>query len=208
VTIADAIWTAGDPLRVGAVWWEGPNYRRQDDQGTYGTVTFAGDQVVGAFFDMHSARNPVASGSTPDLRPFFAGIPPDLFTLAQTQTMRNLIFPYRGREEPLVTAAFWSEGDRLTAAEPWSQAVANGAHLVRIEVMDTEEAIAEARDDYDFDEWQIALLRTLYSRRLRAPDGVVVLSDRERGDLVSKGDEGVAESLSLLSSIGIVLPAQ
>jgi hypothetical protein len=74
--------------------------------------------------------------------------------------------------------------------------------------MGTKEAIAEVRDDYDFDERQIALLRTLFSRRLHAPDGIVVLSGRERGDLVSKGDEGVAESLSLLSSIGIVLPAQ
>jgi hypothetical protein len=88
VTIAHAVWTAANPDFAYAVSWDGANYNLNNAQGTRGTVTFADDVVVGAFFDSHSSRSPFISKKRSNPLTYFRGAPPSVVTLAETQTLR------------------------------------------------------------------------------------------------------------------------
>jgi hypothetical protein len=188
------------------VAWYGSNYCRNDSQGTEGVIAFAEPRLVGVFFDVHSLRSPFRSGRVFDERPFFAGAPHDLLALAHEQAMSFILQEYQGASVPLITAAFWSEGERLTAAEPWPAVVEHGAHLVAIEVMETDQAMAELENNYALSPGQMTLVRALYSRKRAAPDMPVVLTERERGILLSAGAAGLDESRVLLQAIGIAIP--
>lgn len=206
-TIAWAIWVAHHPFFSGELSWDGPNYVLNNSQGTNGTVTFAGDRVVGAFFDLHSSRSPFQSESNNyTLAPFFVGMPQGLLTLAHEQTVQYLIEEIEGTCKPIITAAFWSEGEHLTAAEPWPEVVKHGAHIVRKEVMGMEEAIAAWQEDCELSSAQVDLLRSLFTRKMKTPNGPLILGRRERGVLISDGDEGLGDSRELLAAVGIILP--
>jgi hypothetical protein len=188
------------------VAWYGSNYYRNDTQGTEGVITFAEPRLVGVFFDVHSPRSPFRSGRVYDERPFFAGAPHDLLALAHERTVSFMVQEYQGASVPLITAAFWSEGERLTASEPWPDVVEHGAHLVGIEVMETEQAMAELENNYALSPEQMTLVRALYSRKRAAPDTPAVLTERERGMLLSAGATGLHESRVLLQAVGIAIP--
>ena len=48
---------------------------------------------------------------------------------------------------PCVTAAFWNEGESIRAVDPWEVVLAEGAQLIRIELMDNlDRAIDEWRE--------------------------------------------------------------
>jgi hypothetical protein len=141
-----------------------------------------------------------------DERPFFAGAPHDLVVLAHEQTMSFIIQEYQGDAVPLITATFWSEGESLTAAEPWPAVMEHGAHLVEIEVMETDQAMAELENGYALSPEQMTLVRALYSRKKAAPDTPIVLTEHERGMLISAGAAGLDESRALLKSVGIAVP--
>ena len=144
--------------------WDGPNYSRQDSQGTYGTITFAEDGLVGVFRDEHSPRAPRHSEAEYDLAQRLSGMPSDLVALAEREALQYVFDEYQGQVGPIITAAFWSTGDDVTAAEPWPTVVEHGAHLVRIEAMETEAAIVEWQQEYEWDAAEVTLLRSFFSR--------------------------------------------
>src|SRR5688500_19731411 len=80
--VAHSIAIAKNPEFTYELWWEGPNYNRQNGQGTRGTITFMGDRLVGAFCDDNSLCAPWRSGGSYSLEPFFVGMPEGLVKLA------------------------------------------------------------------------------------------------------------------------------
>lgn len=205
-TIAHAIWVAHHPDLAYEQSWEGPNYIVQNSMGAYGTVTFAENSVVGVFFDSHSSRSPYRSEGSYDLRSFLSGIPENLLVLANQEALQYVLQEYKGITMPIITAAFWSEDDYLTAAKPWQEVFANGAHLVRIQLLDTEKAIAEWQTNYELKSSQVELTRSLFYRKVTRPQTQIVLDDQERSVLASDGTEGIEVSRELLAGIGIILP--
>lgn len=203
-TLAHAIWVCANPALSFELSWDGPNYSRQDSSGTRGTITFLGEHVVGAFRDDNSPRTPWRSGHSYDLVSYLRRMPQDLVKIAEDQTLQYLIDEYRGTLGSIVTALFWSEGDHLTASEPWGDVLAHGAHLVRNELTPTEEAITLWQTEYELTDSQVKFLQSLFERKTRGCDVSIELSYEERKVLTTKGNLGLVESRRLFSKFGIV----
>jgi hypothetical protein len=206
VTIAHSIFTSGHPELAHEQSWDPPNYNVQDSQGSLGTVTFGDEGTVAAFFDLHSPRNPLATQEPYKVDDRLAEMPTNLRALAREEALQYLLQDYKGEKVPLITATFWSEGDRLVAAEPWPSLLTNGGHLVESHLRPVQEAIREWQSQYGFSPAQVSLLRSLFERKLATENGSVVLTPAERNSLVTGGDEGLELSRELLSSIGITIP--
>src|ERR1044072_4750888 len=124
--------------------WDGKNYILNNADGTYGAITVDDMHIVGAFFDSESSLNPYVSKVPHDIAALFRGMPPQLRSIADNQTLKYNRQVYRGELVSLITALFWSDGEYLSAALPWQQVFRNGAHIIRVELMeDTEAALKE-----------------------------------------------------------------
>ncbi len=207
-TIAHAISLAHDPTLSYEVFWENLNYTRQDSAGSRGAITFAENYAVGAFFDEHSSRNPFRSANPGgyDLASFFVGIPVEQLSRLQEETLQYLVEEYGGELKPVITSAFWSEEESLSAAEPWDEVYRHGAHLIRIEIMDEEAALAALQSEYEFPASQMTLLHSLFTRRVTGFDNHLILDQSEYATLTFNGIIGLDESKRLLETINIKCP--
>ncbi|HEV3256092.1 MAG TPA: hypothetical protein VG013_04370, partial [Gemmataceae bacterium] len=116
-----------------------------------------------------------------------------------------------GRNIPSVTTAFWDAGEHLTAADPWEVALAHGARLVRIEVMeDIDQALAEWQEDYEMSAEQVAFARSLFNRKLAQPEARIELTEADAEWLKTTSEEpseeGIAACREKLAAIGIRMP--
>jgi len=112
---------------------------------------------------------------------------------------------------PAVTAAFWDDGGRLAAADPWATVLAHGARLVRFELMeDIGGALAEWWEDYEMTAEQAAFARSLFDRKMARPEAVVALTRVEVEWLKSTSEEpkqeGIAVCREKLAAVGILMP--
>lgn len=203
VSIAYAISYAESAILAHECSWDGLNYNRQDSQGTRGTVVFGEQGLVGLVRDDRSPAAPWHREGVYDFDAFLRGLPPDLSELAH-EASQYLLDEYDDRVQPIITAAFWNQGDALVGAATWPELYAHGAHLFRIECMQHEAALLECQADFEFSDDQLALLKSLFERRINASSLPIKLEDWEYEMLVSKGADGLAESQELLEAIGIV----
>jgi len=203
-TIAHAIAVVADPSFAYELGWDGPNYVHQDSQGTRGTVTFLDGFAIGAFCDDNSPRAPWNSEGTYDLQFYLAEMPDDVRVAARDQTLKYLYDEWDEVSGPIITAVFWSDNEYTYAGEPWQDVVFHGAHLLRIELMETEQAIQELRAEYEFSELQVTLLRQLFNRKVAQPDSSIELNKQELEMLQVNGSIGLTEGRELLASIGFL----
>ena len=162
--------------------------------------------MVAAFSDVHSLHSPFRSGEIRDPEALFAGAPAEVVTLARETTLHYLLDKIDGKVTPVVTAAFWSQGNDLIAAEDWDSVIEHGAHLLKAELLEPYDAFQFLREDYEMPEPQIELVQTLFERKLASPDSTLVLTASEKTVLTAEGVDGMAEARELLASVGIVLP--
>jgi hypothetical protein len=205
-TIAHAIFTAGHPELANEQSWDGFSYNIQDSQGSLGTITFAEEGTVGAFFDSHSSRNPFSSGEPYDMNSRLVEMPADLRALAEHEALQYLIQDYNGADVPLITTAFWSEGDFLAAAEPWADVFSNGAHLVQTQLRRTDESIGVWRSHYGLTSSQVGLLRSLFARKVAASEAPIILTSQEKAALLERGSQGLDQSRALLAEVAVTVP--
>lgn len=191
--------------------WDGKNYVINNLDGTYGAITFDGGNVVGVFFDAQSRHNPFGSDEKYDMEQFLAGMPKVLRSLAEEQTLRYNRQTYQGKAVPLITAAFWSEGEYLTAAFPWQEVLSDGAHIISNELLDdTEAALREWQDAYQCSSEELALARSLFERNVANPSTPIVLSHSDL-ELLRKGSQdsgALTDSLNALEPTGIYAPVE
>jgi hypothetical protein len=204
VSIAYAISYAESAILAHECSWDGLNYNRQDSQGTRGTLAFGNQGVVGLVRDDRSPAAPWHREDAYDVDAFLQGLPPDLSELAH-EASQYLLDEYNDRVQPIITAAFWYQGDALVGAATWPELYAHGAHLFRIECMQHETALLECQADFELSDDQFALLKSLFERRINASSLPIKLEDWQYEMLVSKAADGLAESLELLETIGIVV---
>jgi hypothetical protein len=201
-TIAHAIWLIKHPELVHEQSWDGSNYNVQDTMGSLGTITFGSEGTVAAFFDVHSPRNPFRSGTGHALAELLAGMPASLRALAERETLQYLLQEYKGTTQPVITAAFWSEGESVVAAEQWDQVLSNGAHLAKLQLLGAA-ALGEWQKLYKFNSREFELVRSLFSRKMSNPDETVILTASE-ADTILTDAPGVDESKALLRQIRIL----
>jgi hypothetical protein len=210
-TIAHAIWVVAHPILAAAQGWDGATYLLNDGSGDRAAITFAPGRVAAAFFDLHSERCPfrreprLPFGATYHTEDYFAGAPESILELARRETLQYLFDDYQGRAQPVITAACWSADEALTAREPWPQVCAHGAHLIAIQTLPPEDAMAAWAEEYELGDNQAALLRTLFARRI-ATSGPLTLDVREHRILIEQGEAGLAQSREIFAAIGIELP--
>jgi hypothetical protein len=204
-TIAYAVWVIQHPNLSNEQSWDGINYNIQNNMGAYGTITFASQGIVAAFFDLHSSKNPFMSDGDYDQNRFLNGIPKELLSLAKEETLQYLIQEYRDEEIPIITTAFWSKNDYLIAAESWKKVFNNGAHLIQNQLLEIEAAIIQWQVNYDLSDLQIDLVFGLFIRRMENPNHPVIFTSQEVATLITHGDEGINISRELLTAVGINL---
>ncbi len=206
-SIVSAIAVARDPNFARYLSWDGKNYVLNNADGTYAAITIDGANVVGVFFDSQSPLSPYRSSEKYGIEVFFRGMPTPLRSIAENQTLRYNRQIYRGETVPIITAAFWSDGEFLTAAFPWQEVLQNGAYIIRVELSsDTNAALNEWQDSYQCSSEEIALARSLFERKMSDPLQPIVLSKQEVESLrrLSKTSEALADSLRALEPIGIM----
>ncbi|HRQ36762.1 MAG TPA: hypothetical protein PLD25_02475 [Chloroflexota bacterium] len=205
-TIAHAIWLIQYPDFAHEQSWDGINYSVQDSQGTRGTITFSDNDVIGVFRDENSRRSPLTLDNGYDLSKYFAGIPPRLMKIAEQEALQYVLEEYQGSVIPIVTAAFWSNDKFLAGADSWKDIYTHGAHVLRVQILDTETAIKEWQDNYEMSAPKVALMRSLFNQRLKNPKKELVLTGEELIILKGKGSRGIEESRELFAGINIVVP--
>jgi hypothetical protein len=140
-------------------------------------VTFFKDGCVGALYDVHS--NHTWGWLTRNQEAFFARMPAEHRVIAEQITLQYLLQEREGTILPLVTAAFWNQGEELMAAVPWQEMIDNGGHILRIQLLDTEPALAEWAEDYQMTVDQLAFVRRVFRRRFEAKAAWMELSEAE-----------------------------
>ena len=171
--------------------------------GSRGTITFDRTRIVGVFFDENNSRDPFHHGADYDYGSLLVGMPDHLLSLAHNEALQYVLQSYRGRTAPTITAAFWSDGEYLMAAEPWPEVLHHGAHLVSTRLLHPEKAISEWQHSYELLSSQVDLVRTLFERSVADIGTPVSLSRSEIEVLVLNGTQGLEQSRDLLAAVGI-----
>lgn len=196
-SIAHAVFIANNDLLAYEVSWDGANYNLNNTQGCHGTITFGKDYVIGAFFDVHSSRSPFRGHKSYDLDSFFVGIPENLYSIAKGETLQYLLDDYQGLTIPIISTAFWSDAEHLTAAESWESVLLHGGFIVEPEIAHLSDALAEIKDNYGFSSSQIEFVRSLFTRKINDPQGIITLTDSDYAFATT-------DSRELLKAIGIL----
>lgn len=167
-SIVNATMVAENPFFRRFLFWDGNNYVLNGANGTYATVAFGGPTgpLVAVFFDVHSRLNPMPFGSSCDVEPFFKGMPPLQRSIAFDRALLYNRQDVDGRAVPVVTAAFWDNGEFLTGAFTWKEIFDNGAHVIEVELMDPQIGICELEDGYEMTKKQVEFACTVFKRRM------------------------------------------
>lgn len=205
-TIAYGVFLVSDGSLSHELSWDGSQYNRQDSQGTRGTVSFVGDRIVAAFFDEKSPSSPYRMSTNYDYHSFLQGMPPDLQGIAERTTLQYLLEDYGNRSLPIITAAFWGDGGNLVAAHPWQDVYANGAHILKNEILSLDDAIEAWSEDFELSPPRADLFHALAYRSAYRSHEKIRLTVEELQILASEGDIGIEAARVLLSHVDIILP--
>jgi hypothetical protein len=208
-TIVTAIMAADCQFYASDCGWDGTNYWAYNQQSATATFLFSFSpsiRVVGGFFDAKSDRSPYHWKEYS--LDFVLREMPDEHRLLLMSGLPLYFERMSGTDIPCITAAFWDEGEYLASADSWDALLANGARLVRIQLLgDHDEAIKEWSTNFGMAQQQESFVRKLFKRKLAQPEGIVELSGRETAWLVSTSEdpegEGIAACRNLLAKIGI-----
>jgi hypothetical protein len=194
--------------------WVGQDYLGENDQGLYGTISFAGKLLVGTFFDSRSPRGPYRDPNNYNLNRFFEGCPSCHRCLLEMRP--NLAPELQDKGIRCATTAFWNNGDFLVAADPWEVVLNEGGRLIRIELMEnTDEALTEWQMEMEMKPEQVAFARSLLDRKMAhgiemfdlTKDEVAFLRSTSEKPSDEKSDE---ERMTVcryrLAALGVLMP--
>jgi hypothetical protein len=179
-------------------------YLYDGTDGNYATVIFEQGKVMGSVYEKESERSLRHRDEPYDLSALFRGMPASHQPLADLM-LSSWHTEINGQKVPFITAAFWNEGEYLTAAEPWEDVYRNGGELLRIQLLeDPEKAIAEWKVNCQLTSTQTNLARSLFYRKMSQPDQIIVLTPDEVDVLLGTSTE--AESLAVQLMQGLAGP--
>lgn len=196
-SIAHAIMVAHYPYLSNEHSWDGFNYNVQDSEGTRGTVTFQNNYLVAAFRNNETVPRKF---TTMD---FFQGAPDKIIEIAETETLQYLLESVNGEDIPLITTAFLGIENQIFSLDSFDIMLENGGGLLKRQVMEFHLAIESWEEYYEMTEEQNTLLKNIYQRKVSNPDGKIVLSLKEINLIGTDDEEGLNESRTSFSEIGI-----
>lgn len=208
-TIVNAVASARCPDYLRYMSWDSNSYVAIGGDGRCGAITFDRQGVVSVCFDPRSRYNTFPVGSPPDVEPHFRGMPEGHRRSAEAGALRYVRQTFDGKTIAVVTAAFWNDANRLSAAFPWDEVLQNGADLFRIQFIDDLDfAVEEWQDAYGLSPEQVRLARAICARRVAEPDGALLLAPSEVRALsaLARDRQGLAEALRALAQVHVVAP--
>jgi hypothetical protein len=204
-TLAVAVWAAGEDDPQVLEGWDGDTYLRNSGSGDSAAITFRGDLVVGGFFDHESPRSPYNPTSRPsyDWRLRFQGAPEAIVALAESDALQFLLqdMPPQGEVMPVITAAFWSVGERMTSCDSWALFERHGGKHLDVETITPARAIDDCIEFYELTAERAGLLRELHAQRC---EGSFTLSPTQRKRLLGR-KRRASEAAALLAAIGVAM---
>lgn len=208
--IAHAVFVARAPYLAHEQSWDGRNYNVQDSQGSRGTIAFGADNnvFVGVFYYEPSQRNPLRrriQNSNEAITPIL-NVPVELRALAQ-EALQYVMQEVEGSPMPVITSAFWSDlaGPRASASEPWPDVITNGASLINNQLLDPEAALRLWARDFELSDSEIAIVETVFRRRLAVTSGPTRLTAAEAQQISrnADGEEGLTACRESMGELGI-----
>jgi hypothetical protein len=171
--------------------WAGNDYGLNGADGRQGFVCFEGGpwtvegRMVGVFFSAHSPRSPLHADRY-ELEAFFQGCPAFQRSVAEEVMHPAMEYFEKGNKNACITAAFWDEGDHLSAADSWDEIMDNGVDLIANELIeDVELAYRAWQEEYDMSDEQVEFVKSLFHRKMVEPKAPFELADEELGWLQS-----------------------
>jgi hypothetical protein len=186
--------------------WVGDVYQLNDWQGTSGVVVFFTSGAIGAFYDVHSRHQ--WAWLLQNQESFFRGMPADLRVIADKIALQYLLQEVDGRVVPLVTAVFWSAGERLSAAVPWTEFMENGGHILRTHLMEREAALAEWAEGYEMTAEEVEFAERVFDRKWTAKSSWIDLTESEARWVQEHAEkpEGMMQCRKSFAEIGVFVP--
>lgn len=212
-SIAHAIFVARAPLLAHEQSWDGNNYSVQDSEGSRATIAFGEDHrcFVAVFYLLTSARNPIklAVHDADEATVYVRDVPADIKALSR-EALQYVLQDIRGTTIPVITAAFWSDpgSPDVTASEPWTDVYANGAVLVKNQLLRPDVALKQWAADFEFTSAQTTLMDVLFKRRLEIAGAQIHLTPTETQQIrhMADGDAGFEACRESFREIGILFP--
>jgi hypothetical protein len=232
-TIAEAVYCAGTNMPSYERGWNGSTYWLDNHSHARGAVEFGEEGVVACFFGRDTDRNPRGERHAYEPRRYIAGMPERLERLAERTVFGYVLDDWRGRTMPLITASCWSDGHRLTAPEPWDDVMKFSGELLAGHVLEPAAMLHLIAENYAFSPRQLAVVRSLFRRRMASGGEPVKVAPREQAIIAREGASsfdwvldtvrrtlaptrelppeatarpGVAPTRDLLAPIGIIWP--
>ncbi|ULO09091.1 hypothetical protein H1230_10150 [Paenibacillus sp. 19GGS1-52] len=199
--IAHAIMVSHFPKFSNEHSWDGFNYSVQDSAGTRGTVTFHPELCVAAFRNEKSGRISVVDNKTDN---YFQGASERVNEVAQAETLQYLLDEINNLITPVITTAIWEDNNKIVTADTLEDMMDNGGFILERQGMDMDSAIKAWVDYYEMSEAQIALMKSIFEKKIVNPTTDLYLSKEEIGMIGSDDPEGLGESKISFEEINIL----
>jgi hypothetical protein len=174
-------------------------YLYDGTDGNYACVVFAGESLVATVCDVHSDRAPGRCEGLFDVGRFFRGMPDSHRPLAE-RALGSLRTEKDGELVPLISAAFWDDGEYLAAAEPWDVVWENGGDILERQLMeDQEAALAEWAAGNSLSPEQVQLARSLFQQKMARPDVTIQLTAEDMRVLLAPAENAITRLLQTFS---------
>jgi hypothetical protein len=214
--IADALWLAANQGIFAGHQWDGDTYVDDNEQGELWAATFTPDGAVAVFYSSESERNPFPEGSPPyDQARYFRGMPDPLRTAKERALSWMIDLNWvTGGPNAVITAAMWADGERFTANEPWEVVFQNSLWACYRQLLPLDVALVNWQDNFGLNDEDVAVLRSLYRRRLASTRAVIPVEWERKAFMqghdaaspaVQRDDPGLSAARDALASIGIAL---
>jgi hypothetical protein len=215
--IAHALWLAANQGSYAGIHREGDAFMEDNGQGERWAAAFTPEGVVAVFYSSESERNPWPQGSLAfDQARCFRGMP-DMLGAAKARALSWMMNFDMGLGGPnaAITAAMWAGGERFTANEPWEAVFYNSLWACHRQLLPLNVALMEWQIEYDLKDEDVAVLRSLYQRRLGSTEAMIPVEPWERETIIRscgvstaaarRDDPGLSAARAALASVGMNL---
>ncbi|QDU12429.1 hypothetical protein CA11_02060 [Gimesia maris] len=172
-SIVNAVMTAFEPEYASIQGWSNNTYLVDNWNGHFAMIGFGKKCRVAAFFmDPKSPLSPFIQNSTSHMNVVLNQMPRCCRLFANQGPLKFYHQELNDKYQACFTTAFWAEtDDDVDSHDTWSVIYENGAHIIRIQLLDDiSSAMMEWEDSYQMEQWQSDLALSLFNRRILEPE--------------------------------------
>jgi hypothetical protein len=197
-TIAHALWIIADPSLAHEQGWDGHTYYVSDTEGSFGSVSFLPDGIVGAFF---STQGDVQYKGT-RIVDLFADAAPEKYTAAKSNVLDFMLQGEQNNNEPVITTACWSENEHVVSPHAWEEFLEKGGRLIEAQGTPVPDALAYWASYYDFNAEQRHRVDQIGEKRIHV-EGWIEIAFHDLDLFATAGKPGLKEAELLLGAVKI-----